>query len=152
MARPGLVMQPEMTDGSQSLAPRIEGARPAPTPSTSKRRRLQALLAATALALALAPAGRAQSFGTYREIFTGLTGSTLQNLTNNSNYPLFPFATEFVTNYLEGPYNYSDHYGDRYRALLIPPLTGTYVFWVQGQNAAALALSIDESPFDRTQI
>src|SRR6185295_18984704 len=88
----------------------------------------------------------------YREIFTGLTGSTLQNLTNDSNYPNFPSLSEVVTNYLEGPYNYGDHYGDRYRALLIPPLTGTYVFWVQGQNAAALALSIDESPFDRTQI
>ncbi|MEY2408708.1 MAG: large repetitive protein, partial [Verrucomicrobiota bacterium] len=104
------------------------------------------------LLLVMAPAARADTNGLNREIFTGLTGSTLQNLTNDSNYPDHPFLVELATNNFEGPYNYGDHYGDRYRALLIPPLTGTYVFWVQGQNAAALSLSIDESPFDRTQI
>ena len=96
--------------------------------------------------------GLSQSNGIYREIFTSLAGSTLQNLTNNPNFPNFPSSAEIATNNFEGPYLYGDLYGDRYRALLIPPVTGSYVFWVQGQNAAALSVSSDESPINKTQI
>src|SRR6185436_5163627 len=141
-------MQTELTDAASHPSPEFAHASPTP----NRRYALGWILALTLVWLGLAPAASAQGFGALREIFTDLTGSTLQNLTNNSNYPDHPASSELMTNYFEGPYNYGDHYGDRYRALLIPPLSGTYVFWVQGQNAAALSLSTDESPFDRTQI
>ena len=59
---------------------------------------------------------------------------------------------EILTNAFEGPYNYDDKFGDRFRALLIPPISGTYVFWVQGDDAGLLSLSTDESPWNKRQI
>jgi hypothetical protein len=95
---------------------------------------------------------RAQPNGLYREIYTEITGSTLLSFTNSSFFPDSPTIRELATNLFENPSNYGDNYGDRYRGLLMPPVTGWYVFWVQGQNAAQLFLSPDESPANKVSI
>ena len=52
----------------------------------------------------------------------------------------------------EAPSNFADNYGQRMRALLIPPTTGSYVFWIAGDDGSALFLSTDEDPAHRVRI
>ncbi len=111
-----------------------------------------ALIVAAILVSAFASPCRAQSNGVFREIYTGLSGSSLLSLTNNSSFPNSPATSEITINYWEGPGNYTNYYGDRYRALLVPPVTGSYTFWVQGDDAAVLYLSPDESPNNKIQV
>lgn len=117
-----------------------------------KRPSVAAWLMSLLLFLAALPAARAQSNGVLREIFTQIGGSSLLRLTNYSNFPNAPDVTEILTNAFEGGYNYDDQFGDRFRALLVPPVTGTYVIWVQGDDAGALYLSSDASPANAVQI
>src|SRR5207249_5219156 len=90
--------------------------------------------------------------GLFREVFQGITGSSLAAFTNNSNFPNFPASTAVVTNYFEAPRNFGDYYGERLRALLMPPVTGTYVFWISADDTGALFLSTDESAVGQFQI
>ncbi|HMJ90716.1 MAG TPA: PA14 domain-containing protein, partial [Candidatus Acidoferrum sp.] len=110
-------------------------------------------VAATLLCVS-AISGSAQTNGVLRQIYSGLNGSTLFSLTNNSSFPDSPTngAGTVMIGLFETPGNFGDFYGDRYRALLIPPVTGSYVFWVQGDDAAILYLSPDESPNNKVQI
>src|SRR6266511_3658683 len=96
----------------------------------------------------------AQINGVYREVYTGLDpgSSSLQSLTNNSDFPNNPTTREVLTNFFEAPRNVGDHYGQRLRALIVPPVTGTYVFWIAADDAGALYLSTDESAFNKMPI
>ncbi|MCX6903379.1 MAG: PA14 domain-containing protein, partial [Verrucomicrobia bacterium] len=89
--------------------------------------------------------------GIYREVFYGVTGSTVPDLTNNLNYPTNPSVAYLVTDYVEAV-NIGTDYGQRYRGLLIPPATGSYVFWVASDDASTLYLSSDESPVNMVPI
>ncbi len=108
-------------------------------------------LAALMLMAAVAPSPAATN-GVYREVYTGLSSSSLLGLTNSSSFPNFPSDTTVLSNYFEAPYNFAEYFGERHRALIVPPVTGMYVFWVQGDDAGALSLSRDESAVNRVQI
>ncbi len=110
------------------------------------------LLAILAIFLVFAAAAGGQSNGAFREVYQGISGSSMQAFTNNSNFPNFPAATEIVTNSFETPKNSGDYYGERLRALLVPPVTGTYVFWISADDTGALFLSSDESALNKSQI
>src|SRR2546430_10927931 len=115
------------------------------------------MLPALALVLiVLAGAASAQSPGVLREVYTTLSssGNTLAALTNDSSFPdnPTPGMTGVLLDQFESPHNVLDHYGQRCRALLVPPVTGTYVFWIAANWSGAIYLSSDESPFNKTQI
>ena len=110
------------------------------------------LLAILAIFLVFAAAAGGQSNGAFREVYQGISGSSLQAFTNNSNFPNFPAATEIVTNSFETPKNSGDYYGERLRALLVPPVSGTYVFWISADDTGALFVSSDESALNKSQI
>ena len=109
-----------------------------------------ALVAFVWLAAMLAPTAQAQTTGLYREIYLGIPGSTLLSFTNV--FPPAPDLVEVSTNLFETPSNYGDNFGERYRGFLIPPVTGEYVFWCQGQNSAILFISPDESAVNKVGI
>src|SRR3954447_21578982 len=52
--------------------------------------------------------------GVLREIYLGITGSSLSSLTNNGSFPNSPSTNEIMVGLWEGPGNYGDNYGDRY--------------------------------------
>jgi hypothetical protein len=106
-------------------------------------------LAAALGFLGFAAASWAQPNGVYREVYAGLSGSSMRSLTNDPNFPNFPYLTEILTNSFETPAKYMDLYGQRLRALVVPPVTGTYVFWVAADDNGALWLSTDESPVNK---
>lgn len=86
-----------------------------------------------------------------REYWTGITGTAISALTSNSNYPSNPTGSEQLTS-LEGPVNWADNYGTRIRGYVHPPVTGTYTFWVAGDDYTDFYLSTDDTPAHASRI
>lgn len=80
-----------------------------------------------------------------REVWTGIAGNTLDDLTKSPNYPNNPTKREKLTT-LDGPRNGDHDYGQRIRGYLYPPVSGQYRFWIAGDDSARLLLSRDGTP------
>jgi hypothetical protein len=87
----------------------------------------------------------AQTGGIVREWWTGITGTTVASLTSNARYPDSPNGTESLAK-LETSVSIGTNYGDRVRGYLWPQATGTYNFWIAGDDDCELWLSTDASP------
>jgi hypothetical protein len=82
-----------------------------------------------------------QSPGTItREVWTGVSGSSVADLTNYPLYPNQPDIREEITSF-EGPVDWADNYGTRIHGFLIPPVTGDYTFWIASDNNSELWLT-----------
>ncbi|HUL51050.1 MAG TPA: lamin tail domain-containing protein, partial [Candidatus Nitrosotalea sp.] len=92
-----------------------------------------------------------QTNGVLREVFYNISGGTVAALTNSAKFPNSP-DEEFIENSFEAPSNFADNYGQRMRALVLPPVTGTYYFWIASDDNSALYLSTDENPTHKVQI
>jgi hypothetical protein len=84
--------------------------------------------------------------GIIREVYTGISGTSVSDLTEHSSYPDNPSNRYLVTDFFEAPVNFGDNYGQRMHGLICPPATGAYVFWISGDDNSELFLSTDESP------
>src|ERR1051326_6483061 len=93
----------------------------------------------------------AQTNGVLREVYYNISGSAVANLTSAPAYPARP-DEEFIENAFEAPVNFADNYGQRMRALLVPPVTGSYVFWISSDDNSVLYLSTDADPARKIQI
>ncbi len=91
--------------------------------------------------------------GTVRaETWTGIEGTAVSNLTSNSRYPNSPNKTEFWNSFQMPVINWADMYGTRVRALLYPPTTGSYTFWIAGDDNCQLKMSTDATSANAVQI
>jgi hypothetical protein len=108
--------------------------------------------AATLLAATQAASAQTPTNGLLREVYEGITGGTLADLTNNAAFPDSPTSRNIVTDYFEAPTDIMDYYGQRMRALILPPTTGSYTFWIASDDASGLYLSMDETPANRQAI
>jgi hypothetical protein len=86
-----------------------------------------------------------------REYWTGITGSTISSLTSNTNYPNNPTGSEQLTS-LEGPSNWAHNYGTRIRGYIHPTVSGSYTFWVAGDDNTDLYLSTNDNPANSSRI
>lgn len=86
-----------------------------------------------------------------REHWTGISGTTINSLTSNTNYPNNPAGTEQITS-LEGPTNWADNYGTRIRGYIHPTASGSYTFWVAGDDNTDLYLSTSDNPANSSRI
>ncbi|MHC5091717.1 MAG: lamin tail domain-containing protein [Planctomycetota bacterium] len=86
-----------------------------------------------------------------REYWTGISGTSVSNLTSNSNFPNVPTGSDLLTTF-EAPIDWADDYGTRIRGYLHPPTTKNYTFWVSGDDETQLWLSTDANPSNATQI
>jgi len=109
------------------------------------------LPAAVASFLLSAVTAFGQSSGVLREVYYNISGTAVANLTSAPGFPARP-DEEFIENAFEAPSNFADNYGQRMRALLVPPATGSYIFWVASDDNSALYLSTDEDPAHKVQI
>jgi hypothetical protein len=101
-----------------------------------------------AVLLLFAASAPAQSTGVFREVFTNIAGSSIANLTNSPAYTNLP-ALEYVGHSIEGPTNWMDNYGQRMRALLTAPASGTYRFAISSDDASNLYLSPTTNPANK---
>ncbi|HEV2846113.1 MAG TPA: endonuclease/exonuclease/phosphatase family protein [Thermoanaerobaculia bacterium] len=87
-----------------------------------------------------------------REVWTGIPGSAVTDLTGNAAYPDSPSSTGTLSLYLQSPANESDSYGQRIRGYVTAPQTGNYTFWIASDNTSELWLSTDENPANKQRI
>lgn len=107
----------------------------------------------------LAPAVLAQTLGVHREVWTNLhpavTNSlaALTNTVNNPGWPSSPASgfTTILTNF-ETAASGLTNLGQRFRAYLVPPASGTFTFFVAADDTAQLSLSTNESPTNAVAI
>ena len=87
-----------------------------------------------------------------REYWTGIGGgNAVTDLTSNPNYPNNPTGRTLESSF-EGPSNFGDGYGDRFRGYLTAPLTGAYTFWIASDDASELWLSTNDNPANKVKI
>ena len=99
-------------------------------------------------------------FGVYRELWTNLNstiGNTLAMLTNtayNPNWPdnPDPAYTQLFNGFETEVNSGLDYYGQRLRALVVPPTNGDYTFWIASDDTSLLLLSTNEYPANETPI
>ena len=107
---------------------------------------------AVVLLLGLAGSLLAQvSNGVLREVYLNIPGGAISDLTSSPTYPASPSLETIQPNF-ESPSEFADSYGQRMRALFLPPQTGTYTFWLASDDNGVLYLSTDETPARKKQI
>jgi hypothetical protein len=86
-----------------------------------------------------------------REYWLNIPGSSLGDLKGSSDYPNGWSGVDFPALF-EGPINWNDDYGTRFRGYVEPPVTGQYVFWISGDDQSELYLSSNEYPVSKQLI
>src|SRR5688572_30594056 len=104
-----------------------------------------------ALVLLVAWRAGAQSNGVLREVYLNIPGNAVTDLTGHPSFPGSP-GLETIQPTFEAPSEFNDNYGQRMRALVLPPMSGNYVFWIAADDGAALYLSTTEDPAQKVQI
>ncbi|MCC5841825.1 MAG: S8 family serine peptidase [Opitutales bacterium] len=90
--------------------------------------------------------------GYLREVFYGIAGTAVSNLTSA---PKFPYAPDSFTFVETGTLRYEENvnnYGTRLRAYFVPPKSGDYVFQLSVRNSGEIWLSTDAFPQNRQRI
>ena len=90
--------------------------------------------------------------GITREVYAGIAGNAVSDLTSNPAYPNSPTSEEVLTTSFDCPVDTLDNYGQRLRALVIPPTTGAYRFWIACDDNGQLFLSTDSNPANKQLI
>jgi hypothetical protein len=83
--------------------------------------------------------------------YPNLTGTSVADLTNGAAFPYDPALEREVTA-LEGDSNLEGNYGAVFRGYLLPPVTGSYTFWIASQNDSELWLSGSTNPVEMTRL
>jgi len=79
-----------------------------------------------------------------REIWENITGSTLDALKNNINFPSNPTLSDDLTSF--DSTDRGDNYGGRLHGWLHVPVAGDYTFWIASDDQGELWLSTDDDP------
>src|SRR5437870_12960888 len=82
------------------------------------------------------------SNGVLREVYSNIGGSAIADLTSNPSFPNNP-SLETIEPLFESPTSFGDNYGQRLRALVTPPATGNYIFWIASDDQGYVYLSTD---------
>jgi hypothetical protein len=88
-----------------------------------------------------------QTGSVIREYWTGVGGTSV------SDIPLQqpPSGTSELTS-LEGPVNWADNYGTRIRGYIVPSASGSYTFYVSGDDNTEFWLSGNNSPSGKARV
>ena len=89
--------------------------------------------------------------GITRQVWSNITGESVANLTSAAKYPNSPDITGNIESF-NCPKNWADYYGTRVHGFLIPPTTGSYTFWIAGDDYCELWLSSGINPASSTKI
>lgn len=85
------------------------------------------------------------------EIWTGVTGSSIADLTNLPTFPSAPSTVSSLAGF-EATTNRGNDFGERLRGYVSPPQTGEYTFYIAGDESAELWLSSSEAPESKQRI
>ncbi len=79
-----------------------------------------------------------------RQVWTGISGTNVSDLTNQPDYPANPDIQDTLSS-MEAPTDWADNYGTRIAGYLHPAVTGDYTFWIASDDGSELWLSTDDS-------
>jgi regulation of enolase protein 1 (concanavalin A-like superfamily) len=85
-----------------------------------------------------------------REVWEGIGGTVVSDLTNNANYPDNPSWSDEITSFNVD--DFADNYGSRIHGWLFPETSGDYTFWIASDDSSGLWLSTDEDPANAVRI
>ena len=109
-------------------------------------------ISAASTALSVTTSSSCPGTGSIRlDRFDAITGTAVSNLTSASKYPNTPDFTSYPISF-EAPTNFSDSYGNRMTGFICPPTTGSYTFWIAGDDNVELWLSTTNSQANKTRI
>lgn len=86
------------------------------------------------------------SLGLDREVYAGIPGVAVSDLTNHISYPDNPTNRNIIANLFEAPINFADYYGQRIHGVIKAPYTGQYRFWIASDDNGQLFLSNSSNP------
>jgi hypothetical protein len=87
--------------------------------------------------------------GIEREWWTDFTNADVTSL---DDFTAPPDGREILDTAFESPVNLATNFAARYRGFLIPPMTGSYKFWIANENVSELWLSTNANPADKMKI
>ncbi len=100
------------------------------------------------LTVLVATSSQCSASGTIlREQWNNVSGAAVSQVPVNST----PSSSSQLASF-EGPLNIADNYGSRIRGYICPPQTGTYTFWIAGDDNVELWLSTSDDPTFKTKI
>ncbi|MBI4658633.1 MAG: hypothetical protein HY735_07260 [Verrucomicrobia bacterium] len=85
------------------------------------------------------------------EYWSGIGGTTLDPLKQDSRYPNNPTGSQLVDSY-EAPIDWADNFGARVSGWITPATSGNYVFYMSADDGAELYLSTDDNPANKKLI
>jgi hypothetical protein len=97
-------------------------------------------------------AGQAQTVGLLREVWEGIGGVSVSDLTSSPDFPDHPTSKNYITDFFEAPTDVLESYGQRMHGYVVAPLTGDYTFWIATDDGGSLLLSTDENPANAREI
>jgi len=104
------------------------------------------------LTIEITPADSIKISDVVQQIWEDLPGSALTDLTNAPAYPWSPSSTRMLTNGFDTGTNLGSDYGSRIRALVTPPTTGEYTFFLSTDDNGQLLMSDDAASAGATVI
>lgn len=78
--------------------------------------------------------------GLIREVWKGLRGYQVVDLTSNLNFPNNPTSVEVIDNF-DAPFNVDDNYGARVQGYFVAPETGSYRYGISKINSQILFMT-----------
>jgi hypothetical protein len=94
----------------------------------------------------------AEIHGLLRQVYSGIPGASLSSLTNSPAFPNLQTSENIISDFFEAPSNVAENYGQRLMALITPPTTGDYTFWIASDDQSALYLGTNENPATKSLI
>ena len=89
--------------------------------------------------------------GLWRDVYTGIPGTQVADLTSADKFPYQPDSSG-VLETPDAPVNIADNYGQRWSGWVTPPETGNYRFYIASDDASELWLSTDGTRANRQRI
>jgi PQQ-dependent dehydrogenase (s-GDH family) len=83
--------------------------------------------------------------------WNSISGTSITNLTSNANYPNTPTTSGTLSSF-EIPTSGGDNYGMKVYGYICPPTTGSYIFWIAGDDNSELWLSTTSNSTNKQRI
>jgi autotransporter-associated beta strand protein len=95
--------------------------------------------------------GAVATGGLWREVYTGIDGSSVANLTGSAKFPFFADSSGVIPS-AASPSNFADNFGERWTGWIRPSVSGNYRFYLASDDDSELWLSTSEMPADAVRI
>jgi hypothetical protein len=87
-----------------------------------------------------------------QEIYLGVPGTNVFDLESTDKFALGQYDSLAALSQFAAPQNAGDNYGQKVSGYLIPPASGTYVFYIASEDSSELRLSASSDPTTKTTV